>query len=69
MRSRLIVGISFILITIITISSIPLQAQGQDDDWDLHELLELAAQDINDYWVAVLLKITCTTPNKKLSQN
>jgi predicted metalloprotease len=48
MRIRIIVVLTFLIL-----GSIPLQAQGQDDDWDLQELLELAALDINDYWVRV----------------
>ena len=71
MRTRIIFGMSFILITIITVSSIPLQAQGQDDDWDLQELLELAALDINDYWVTVFAEnnIQYTQPEIVLFTN
>ena len=53
MRTQIIVVLAFIIIGMVIIGYIPSQAQGQDDDWDLQELLELGAQDINDYWQQV----------------
>ena len=48
MRNKIIL---FITILIMGIAALPLQAQ--DRDWDLVELLELGALDIDAYWVAV----------------